>query len=101
MGDQLFRMEQVECGKPKWSNWCGHRIPKRTLDALERYTLEHIRPGGFLCAVLENDLMKAVSMADDENEECLSTICKWVYCEAPQSCHGSSKIITEWVNKEI
>ena len=39
-------------------------VPKTLIDSLERYVEHHIKPGSFLRAVLENNLVEAVSRAD-------------------------------------
>ena len=42
-------------------------IPAHTKAALDRYVNDRLLPGGFLTAVLSNDLFGAVGSADSEN----------------------------------
>ena len=42
-------------------------IPEHTKGALDRYVDHGLEPGGFLTAVLTNDLFGAVARADSEN----------------------------------
>ena len=41
-------------------------IKQSTMDSLRRYAQHHIPTGGFLQAVLENNLMQACGRADEE-----------------------------------
>jgi hypothetical protein len=54
--------------------------------------------GDFLTALLSNDLMKAVSRADDNNQRNLVAWCKWLYNEAPALCFGSPEKVKLWLS---
>ena len=69
-----------------------------TIEALERYAGHHIETGGFLRAVLENNLMEAVARADDNNIKVLREICQYVHMGLPSECHGSPEKVKEWLN---
>ena len=43
-------------------------IPERMMRSLERYRLEHRSVGGFLQAIIANDLAAAITRADEENK---------------------------------
>lgn len=73
------------------------KIPQRTLDALKRYVEHKIPTGGFLQAVLENNLTEAFAQADSENREALWEIVKYVYNELPFTCWGSPQKVKEWL----
>ena len=66
-------------------------------DTLDRYANSRIPTGGFLQAVLENDLMEAVGRADDINRYRLHEICSYVYNNMPASCHGNKEIVNAWL----
>jgi len=51
--------------------------------------------GGFLEAVLQNDLMEAVLRADDTNRECLPAILAFVYNNVPSPMWGSPKAVDD------
>lgn len=53
-------------------------------------------PGGFLTAVLCNDLARAVSKADDRNVELIPNFVKLLYNHAPADCWGSEQKFHEW-----
>ena len=67
------------------------------LDSLKRYIEHGIPTGGFLEAVLSNDLREAIGRADDYNMRTLPEIVSWIYNEAPSGCWGSPKRVTEWI----
>jgi len=76
------------------------RCPKNVVDSLRRYVVDRIPTGGFLQAVLENNLMEAVGRADHVNIQCLPDICCYVYNEIPDSCWGSPEAVTAWLEKK-
>lgn len=62
-----------------------YNIPEHALAALARYKLYGYAPGGFLLAVLTNDLFEAMGCADVENRFAIYEICKLVYNELPSN----------------
>ena len=74
-------------------------IPEMTLDALTRYVEKRIPTGGFLRAVLTNDLMGAMAKADIANQEALPSICKYVYNRVPSGCWGNEEIVDSWLKR--
>ena len=75
-------------------------MKQTTKDALDRYVQDHIPTGGFLRAVLANDLMQALGRADCENRRDIYEICSYIYNEIPSSCHGSYEKVDAWLTKE-
>lgn len=75
----------------------GYNIPEHTQGALERYILDRLAPGGFLTAVLANDLFGATGRADYMNANTLKDICGWIYMRAPRDCWGSYEIVTKYL----
>ena len=69
------------------------------LQALRAYADHGVEPGGFLTAVLENNLMEAVSRADNYNVRGLYEICCYVYNRLPSNCHGSPERVQQWFTK--
>ena len=67
--------------------------------SLDRYAERGILPGGFLTAVLENNLMEAVGRADMQNAVTLKDICTYVYNEMPAQCHGSPAKVDAWLRR--
>ena len=68
-------------------------VQPEILDSLDRYAKEGIPTGGFLLAVLSNDLFEAVGRADHNNLPVLHDICRYVFNELPSPCWGSSAAI--------
>lgn len=77
-----------------------NEIPKRTLRALELYRDERIPTGGFLRAVLTNNLAAAFARADQGNLEALGSIVKWVNWELPASAWGTYSAVDDWLAEE-
>lgn len=72
-------------------------MKQNIVEALNRYVEHHIETGGFLRAVLENDLMQAFGRADLENRRDMFEICSYVYNELPFNCHGSPEKVQAWL----
>ena len=53
-------------------------------------------PGGFLSAILENNLIEAVSRADLDNQKRLVEYVKYLFNQAPAICWGSPKKVEEY-----
>jgi len=74
-------------------------IPLELKEAFDHYITHGIQPGGFLTAVLANDLMGAVGGADRQNSLILTEILTYVKWEIPSNCHGSYDVVKAWVQK--
>lgn len=64
-------------------------VPEHIRGGLIRYLELGIPPGGFLTAVLENNLFEAFGRADQTNQRALFGIVSWIYNNAPHDSHGS------------
>lgn len=73
------------------------QCPIRMKESLIRYRDKHCPTGGFLRAVLENDLMMAVSKADLPNLGALHHIVAWIYNYMPRMAHGSPEKVERWL----
>ncbi len=68
--------------------------PENIKESILHYVLG--RPtGGFLEAVLTNDLMEAVMRADEVNRECLPAILSFVYDYVPADMWGSPEAVDD------
>jgi hypothetical protein len=76
-------------------------IPEYTMNALNLYVEHGIVPGSFLCAVLENNLVRAVGRADRENLAALPDIVKYIYNELPSTCWGSPARVNEYLESKM
>ena len=69
-------------------------IKKSTIQAIDRYANDRCPPGGFVRAVLENNLTQAFNRAS------LREIVKYCYWEIPGDCWGSPEKVRAWLNLE-
>jgi len=72
-------------------------IPSHMVGGIVRYVLHGIKAGGFMDAVIRNDLFKAVGKADDVNREYLHAYCNFFYNHAPSNCFGSKDKRDAWI----
>lgn len=91
IGDKNMNDFQLAASK------CG--VPDHDIEPLELYVKHGIQPGGFLTAVLENNLMESLGRADEENRYCLFQICQFIYNDIPASCHGSPEKVRQWIER--
>lgn len=75
------------------------QIPEHTYGALKRYVEDGIPTGGFLYAVLTNDLSGTFGKADCENIEKIKEICGFVYNEIPSGAWGNIKKVNKWIKQ--
>lgn len=75
-------------------------IPPLTQFALVRYVEDRIATGGFLNAVLTNNLFSAIAKADESNVQALRAIVRYIYNEMPGNCWGDAKTVKEWLKKD-
>ncbi len=75
----------------------GIAVPGRTMVSLHGYIQHGLPTGGFLKAVLSNDLRGAVDSADDENGEALRAIVALLFNRAPALCWGNRDKYDRWV----
>lgn len=65
---------------------------------LVRYKELHVETGGFLRAVLENDLTEAVGRASENNLRTIDSIVSYVYMEMPSECWGNKAKVRAWLD---
>jgi len=74
-------------------------IPDRTLAFLNCYVNNRVKPGGFLYAVLCNDLRESFGRADRENRAALHEIVRHCYNELPSRCWGSAEKVEAYLSE--
>jgi hypothetical protein len=72
-------------------------VPVHMHDGYIRYLLAGIEPGGFLVAVLANDLRAAVQRADPINQHALAAHIDFLCTAAPAAAWGSYAHVQGWV----
>jgi len=77
-----------------------YNIPDYMMKSINEYVQDGKPLGGFLRAVFANDLIKAVTGADEDNYKLLKSYVLYVHWEVPASCHGSYEIVKKWIRKK-
>lgn len=75
-------------------------VPQGIISGLINYGWDRIPTGGFLRAVLENDLKQACARADDVNRHRLFDIVNLMYNELDFDCQGSPEKVKAWLERE-
>ena len=75
-----------------------YQIPETMMGGIRRYIDFGIAPGGFLYAVICNDLKEAVGCADSENLANLPAFVFYFYNDAPSKCWGSPEKAKVWMD---
>jgi len=68
-------------------------------ETLERYVNDRCPTGGFLHAVLSNDLTEACARADMRNQRQLPEIVTYIYNNIPSISWGSPEKVEKWLNR--
>lgn len=73
-----------------------HLVPEHLRAGLMAHVMTGRPVGGFLTAVLSNDLLEAVNRADDQSFPALPKIMKFLYNYTPGPCWGSREKVDAW-----
>ena len=76
-------------------------LPDHIRGGMQRYVENRVSPGGFLTAVLCNDLRESFARADDINRLRMFDIVSWLYNEAPSPCWGSPEKVKNWLRPQV
>lgn len=72
------------------------RIPIAVMAALKRYLNDGVHPGGFLSAVLRNDLLATYERADLHSREAMPHLMTYLYNYVPARAFGSPEAVEDW-----
>ena len=72
-------------------------IPAHMRHGVEMYVEKGQRPGSFLSAIFENNLVESVARADSTNQIYIIAWAKFLYAEMPATSWGSKEKIEEWI----
>lgn len=78
----------------------GKGIPDYMQEGLLSYIEQHTEPGGFLRAILENDLLRACDRADHTNLWLLPVYVSYLYSCVPGGCWGSPEKVAKWLENK-
>ena len=79
---------------------CYSPIPAWTRGELVRFLVYGIPTGGYLMAVLSNDLKATFAQGDDESLEGLKGLMTWLHSFAPAVAKGSKESYRAWLAQE-
>lgn len=74
-------------------------LPPRIRDSIDLFVWHGVPTGGFVRAVLSNDLMGAIRRADSDSLQSLGLICLYVYNAVPSVCCGSSEAVNSHLER--
>lgn len=74
-------------------------VPADTLHSINEYVQTGQPIGGFLTAVLENNLVQSFNRADDRNIAAMFDIVSYLYNHCPMDCYGSPDKVEAWYRK--
>lgn len=95
----MLTYEDVKAAGKLWNDQYSV-IPEATREAMVEYVENRREPGGFLSAVICNNLINAVGRADKHNLLVLKEIVQWFYNVAPSCCFGSPEKMSSWLKNE-
>lgn len=72
-------------------------IPEGMHESIINYVVYHREPGGFLRAVLCNDLFNAAMRADQVNRGLLHVYMSFLFIHVPSCCWGSERAFRQWI----
>lgn len=72
------------------------RLPDHMRQGVRDYIEYGLPPGGFLGAVLSNQLAEAFARADSINRAAMGDWAAWLWDEAPNECWGSPATVNAW-----
>lgn len=75
-------------------------LPAADAGCIERYIFDRIEPGGFVFAVLSNELVWAAEKADFSNQRLLFEWASLMYNGIPIPLRGSRAIVEAWLTGE-
>ena len=75
------------------------RLPHHLQGGVKRYIEQGVPPGGFLTAVIENNLRLAVGHADNISLAALPQIVWFFHNESPGDCWGTPEKMKLWMKK--
>jgi len=76
------------------------KIPLVTFNGLERYVIKGIRPGGYLNAVICNNLFQALGQADQHNRHAIGTLATFINSKCPAACFGNPELVQDWIDQD-
>lgn len=90
---RLRAMMETECSR----GFLTHEVPQHLREGLREYIVRGRPTGGFLRAVLENDLVSTVTRADPLSHAGLQAVINFLLDVAPAPAWGSRAKVEAWI----
>ena len=74
-----------------------YKCPSRNKEYLQNYIWFGFHVGGFHKSLLENDLMGAITKADELNRQEIHSICLFIWNHFPPESHGSKEKVAKYM----
>ena len=74
-------------------------IEPRFKESIDAFVLHGYQPGGFLTAVMSNDLKEAISRGDESALDNLPHIVSYLYNDVPSGAWGSAENVRKWAGR--
>lgn len=78
----------------------GRTLPEDLEETLRAYVETGLPTGGFLEAVINNDLKEACGRADERNIWIIPVISAWLYNNSPSLCWGRANSFERWIERK-
>ena len=95
MRDVRYQYFKRQCEQKHLRIWA--HITMQCQEAIFNYLVYGWEPGGFLTAVMANDLYRAATVSDIANVDNLAYVAKFVVYALPQACYGNYDQIKNWL----
>ena len=76
---------------------CPPEVPEHLFNGLRNFALHGLEPGGFMFALLSNDLRRSCELADAISGPAIFEIVSYIYNELPSNCWGSPEKVKAWL----
>lgn len=77
------------------------QLPGHIQEEIKDYIEQGVPCGGFVEAVICNDLKETCARADAVNRYEIFNIVNWFYNEAPSACWGSRTCYNHWIEQRL
>ena len=74
-----------------------YMIPEHMQEGLKGYIEKGIKPGEFLCSMLEHRIYEAAGQADEINQQQLFQYIYYMYNYMPMQSHGCEETVANWI----
>ena len=97
---ESMRLEQMIDDGLREPYYAPLQSNERAIESLRNYVCHGKCPGGWLTALLQNNLLLGVTLADKENFKYLTHWVKFIHWHVPTECHGSPGKLNRWMERE-